>query len=62
MDGWAIYNGQTRHGSNSTGPHYGSQLVAGDIIGVAVDMVDGTLSFYRNQQCWGVAFKEDSLK
>ena len=57
-DGWAIYNGQTRHGSNSTGPNYGSQLVAGDIIGVALDMVEGTLSFYRNQQFWGVAFKE----
>ena len=58
VEGWAIYNGQTRHGSNSTGPQYGSQLTAGDIIGVAIDMVDGTLSFFRNQQSWGVAFTD----
>ena len=61
-DGWAIYNGQTRHGSNSTGPYYGSQLVAGDIIGVALDMVEGTLGFYRNGQYWGIAFKEETLR
>lgn len=39
VNGWAIYNGQTRHNSNSTGPNYGSPLVTGDIIGVALDMV-----------------------
>lgn len=37
-------------------------MAAGDIIGVAVDMVEGTLSFYRNGQNWGVAFKEEALK
>ena len=39
INGWAIYNGQTRHNSNSTGPNYGTQLASGDIIGVALDMV-----------------------
>ena len=58
----AIYNGQTRHNSNSTGPNYGTQLASGDIIGVALDMVDGTLGYYRNQTYWGVAFKDEELK
>jgi hypothetical protein len=56
--GWAIYNGETRHNSNSTGPKYGSALQPGDTLGVALDMVDGTLSYYRNGQYWGVAFKD----
>ncbi len=58
VNGWAIYNGQTRHNSNSTGPVYGTALTPGDIVGVAVDMVEGTLGFYRNQTYWGVAFKD----
>jgi hypothetical protein len=62
VHGWAIYNGQTRHNSNSTGPNYGSQLASGDIIGVAIDMVEGTLGYYRNETYWGVAFKDDELK
>jgi len=62
VQGWAIYNGQTRHNSNSTGPNYGTQLANGDIIGVALDMVEGTLGYYRNQAYWGVAFKDDELK
>ena len=45
---FAIYNGETRHNSNSTGPKYGTKLQSGDIIGVAVDMVTGTLTYYRN--------------
>ena len=61
-EGWAIYNGQTRHASNSTGPNYGTQLAAGDIIGVALDMHEGTLGFYKNQQYWGIAFKDEALK
>lgn len=38
LNGWGIYNGETRHNSNSTGPKYGSQLQSGDTIGVAIDM------------------------
>jgi len=48
ISGWAIYNGETRHNSNSTGPKYGTKIQAGDIIGVAIDMVIGTLTFYKN--------------
>lgn len=59
LNGWAIYNGQTRHNSNSTGPNFGSQLTSGDIIGVALDMVEGTLGYYRNEQYWGIAFKDE---
>jgi hypothetical protein len=46
--GWGIYNGETRHNSNSTGPKYGTKFTAGDIIGVAIDMCEGTLSYYKN--------------
>ena len=61
-DGWAIYNGQTRHNSNSTGPSYGTQLASGDIVGVALDMVEGTLAYYRNGNYWGIAFKDPDLR
>ena len=37
-------------------------MAAGDIIGVALDKVEGTLGFYKNGQYWGVAFKEETLK
>ena len=30
-----------------------------DIIGVALDMVEGTLGYYRNETYWGVAFKDE---
>lgn len=43
LSGWAIYNGETRHNSNSDGQIYGSKLKSGDIIGVALDMIAGTL-------------------
>lgn len=36
--GWAIYNGELRHNSNSTGAKYGTCLQNGDIIGVMLDM------------------------
>ena len=38
--GWAIYNGELRHNSNSTGPKYGSAIAPGDVIGVMLDMVE----------------------
>ena len=40
--GWALYNGELRHGSNSTGPKYGQAVQAGDIIGVHLDMIEVT--------------------
>ena len=37
-NGWAMYNGELRHASNSTGKKYGSQVKTGDTIGVMLDM------------------------
>lgn len=59
--GWGIYNGETRHNSNSSGPKYGVQIKAGDIIGIGVDMIVGTLEYYYNGKSWGIAFKDPEL-
>lgn len=58
VKGWGIYNGELRHNSNSTGPKYGTSLNTGDLIGVGLDMIEGTLTFYKNNASWGVAFKD----
>lgn len=60
--GWAIYNGEVRHNSNASGKKYGSQITAGDTIGVMINMIDGTLSFSKNGQNFGVAFTDEELK
>ena len=60
--GWAIYNGETRHNSNSSGPTNGEKLKSGDIVGVALDMEVGTLAFYRNGEYWGIAFEDNELR
>ena len=62
LSGWGIYNGELRHNSNSTGAKYGTQLKEGDIIGIALDMVEGTLVYYRNGESWGIAYKDPDLK
>ena len=46
--GWGIYNGQLRHNSIYSGPKYGQQFQSGDILGLALDMIEGTLAYYRN--------------
>mmetsp|Transcript_14578 Transcript_14578/g.19802 ORF Transcript_14578/g.19802 Transcript_14578/m.19802 type:complete len:90 (-) Transcript_14578:107-376(-) len=61
-DGYGIYNGQLRHGSNSSGQKYGSKPVVGDIVGLLVDTENGTLSFSRNGEEMGVAYKTDEIK
>lgn len=33
-----------------------------DIVGVALDMVDGNLQFYCNGVSWGIAYKDPKLK
>lgn len=62
VNGWGIYNGELRHNSNSTGAKYGTQLKEGDIIGVALDMVEGSMIYYRNGESWGIAYKDPQLK
>ncbi len=47
-----------RHESNSSGKKYGTQLKVGDKVGVALDMVEGTLSYYRNGENWGIAYTD----
>ena len=37
MQGWAFYNGELRHGSNSSGSKYGKPLNEGDLLGVLFD-------------------------
>ena len=39
-DGWAIYNGETRHNSNALGQKYGETIAPGDVIGIMLDMIE----------------------
>ena len=38
--GWAIYNGELRHNSNSTGPKYGTAIKVDDTIGIMFDTIE----------------------
>lgn len=49
------YNNNGLLYTNSSGSAYGSSSVAGDVIGVALDMNAGTLVFYKNGVSMGVA-------
>lgn len=42
--------------NNSTGVAYGASYTNGDVIGVALDLDAGTLTFYKNNTSQGVAF------
>jgi hypothetical protein len=42
--------------NNSTGVAYGATFTNGDVIGVALDLDAGTLTFYKNNTSQGVAF------
>lgn len=56
--GWAYYRtGQLRHNSNSSGPAYGESYGAGDTIGIFFDMIEGELSFSKNEKYFGTAYK-----
>ena len=51
--GWAVYNGELRHGSNHTSKKYisktsSTKFKAGETIGVMVDMINGIISFTKN--------------
>jgi hypothetical protein len=42
--------------NNSTGVAYGASYTNGDVIGVALDLDAGTLTFYKNNTSQGIAF------
>lgn len=57
--GWSYYGattGYTYHDGKSDS-HYGQKMQQGDIIGVCLDTIDGTLSYTRNGEDLGIAFK-----
>ena len=54
-DGYAYLKEGTKV-NNSTGTAYGASYASGDIIGVALDMDAGTLTYYKNNTSQGTAF------
>ena len=53
------YSYQSGNGNkinNNTGATYGSSYTSGDVIGIALDLDAGTLTFYKNNTSQGVAF------
>ena len=52
------YNGRTGGKSNNSTSFtaYGSTYASGDLIGIALDMDNGTITFYKNNVSQGVAF------
>ena len=53
---WYRPNGNKVSDTGYTGTSYGASWVAGNIIGVALDMDAGNLTFYKNGTSQGVAF------
>ena len=52
--GYNGYNGQKTN--NGTGSAYGATYTTNDVIGVALNMDDGEITFYKNNSSQGVAF------
>ena len=61
--GWGYYGmGELRHSSNVAGGKYGKKFRTTGIVGVALDMERGTLSFALDGEYLGVAFTDDQFK
>lgn len=57
--GYSYYSegaGYTKKINNNTQTDYGASFVAGDVIGVALDLDAGTITFYKNGSSQGQAF------
>lgn len=55
-NGWGYYGGDGQKYTGGTGSAYGSTYVVGDVIGVALNMDAGTVTFYKNGVSQGQAF------
>lgn len=55
-NGWSYYKTNGNKYNNATGTAYGATYANTDIIGVALDMDAGTLTFYKNNVSQGAAF------
>jgi hypothetical protein len=53
---WNYYGVNGNKFNNGTGTAYGASYTTGDVIGVALDMDAGTLTFYKNNTSQGTAF------
>jgi len=61
--GFAYYGlGELRHGEDGTGVKYGKKFRKSGIIGVYLNMDQGTLTFSLNGEYFGPAFKDKSLE
>ena len=47
---------QKKYNNNGTNTSYGASVSSGDVIGVALDLDGGTLTFYKNNSSQGTAF------
>ena len=53
---WNYYGFNGNKWNNNTSTAYGASYTTGDVIGVALDMDTGTLTFYKNNTSQGTAF------
>ena len=53
---WTYFNDGQKYGNGVAGTAYGASYTTGDVIGVALDMDNGTLTFYKNNTSQGTAF------
>ena len=63
ITGYAYYGlGELRHGENTPSLQYGKKFRKSGIVGVYLNMDNGTLSFSLNGESFGVAFKDAALE
>lgn len=55
-DSYGYYGANGNKVNNNTSTAYGASYTAGDVIGVALDMDSGTITFYKNNVSQGTAY------